>query len=135
MGASDILMMMKDDIGSLTFGQKMAGSFMVTVLSMLIVFSVLIILMISIRAMQYMIFSKQEKKIVESVNEITEQTVVAQSDIIRENEELIAVIAAAVAGSMGCSISDIRVVNIVRLREEQSAWARSGLLKQINQRL
>lgn len=135
MGASDILMMMKDDIGSLTFGQKMAGSFMVTVLSMLIVFSVLIILMISIRAMQYMIFSKQEKKIVESVNEITEQTIVAQSDIIRENEELIAVIAAAVAGSMGCSISDIRVVNIVRLREEQSAWARSGLLKQINQRL
>lgn len=135
MGASDILMMMKDDIGSLTFGQKMAGSFMVTVLSMLIVFSVLIILMISIRAMQYMIFSKQEKKIVESVNEITEQTVVAQSDIIREDEELIAVIAAAVAGSMGCSISDIRVVNIVRLREEQSAWARSGLLKQINQRL
>ncbi len=51
-----------------------------------------------------------------------------------QEDELIAVITAAVAASLKTSIHNIVVRNIVRIPDETPAWARSGRVDQINGR-
>lgn len=131
MSASDILFMMRNDISSLTFGEKMIGASMVTVLSMSIVFLVLLILMGSIKIIRFVFASKETSEALEPNESPHIETVSSISD----DNELIAVISAAVAASMGKSASEIRVVNIVRTHEEASIWAKSGWLGQMNGRL
>lgn len=130
MSASDILFMMRSDIGSLTFSEKMIGASMVTVLSMAIVFFVLLILLGSIKMIRLVFASKEisQGSVPEEPHSIDVQSAIS------DERELIAVISAAVAAAMGKSESEIRVINVVRTREA-SIWAKSGWIGQMNGRL
>jgi len=130
MNINEILDLMTHDIGALNFGQKMFGGLVVTVLSMAIVFAILILLMGVIKLLEKSMGGAAPK-------EVAPEAQVVETEVEYEEDmgELVAVISAAVASSMGVSESSIRVVNIARLGESSPSWARSGRLEQIQSRL
>ena len=135
MNINEILDQMSHDITALTFGEKMLGGLAVTALSMAIVFLVLVLLIGIIKAMDSMVNpkSKQEN---EDNNEFDNiQSYEQEQEPSEDISELIAVISAAVACSMGVSESKIRVVNINRVGNDSPTWAKNGRLEQLQNRL
>ena len=135
MNINEILDQMSHDITALTFGEKMLGGLAVTALSMAIVFLVLVLLIGIIKAMDSMVNPKSKQENEES-NEFDNIQSYEQEQEPREDiSELIAVISAAVACSMGVSESKIRVVNINRVGNDSPTWAKNGRLEQLQNRL
>ncbi len=135
MNINEILDKMTHDITALTFGEKIFGGLVVTLLSMAIVFVVLILLIVIIKAMDSLVNHKSNEK-----NEQNNKADIIQNYENEENDsedisELVAVISVAVACSMGVSESKIRVVNINRLGNDSPIWARNGRLEQLQNRL
>lgn len=135
MNINEILDQMSHDITALTFGEKMLGGLAATALSMAIVFLVLVLLIGIIKAMDSIVNpkSKQEN---EGSNEFDNiQSYEQEQEPSEDISELIAVISAAVACSMGVSESKIRVVNINRVGNDSPTWAKNGRLEQLQNRL
>lgn len=132
MNINEILDLMTNNIEALNFGQKMMGGLVVTVLSMAIVFAILILLMGVISLLDKVVNGTSTKEET-SKDEVFESIVEEESQ--EDIGELIAVISAAVASSMGVSESSIRVVNIARTGESSPSWASNGRLEQIQNRL
>lgn len=130
MNINEILSQMSTDITTLSFAEKMLGATMVTLLSMAIVFIVLIILIGVITLMDKMLNGKTPKQ--ESAEEIE---YIEEYEEEEDSSELIAVISAAVASSLGVSESSIKVVNISRSGDITPAWAQNGRIDQIQSRL
>ncbi len=90
----------------------------VTLLGILVVFSVLIILMFVLAFMKF--FSTEEKK--EAKTEKKEEKVTAAIDNIaikkEDEDELIAVLAAAIAASLGTSVSSFKIRSYRRLKSK-----------------
>lgn len=119
---------------TLTFGEKMLATFYTTVLGMLITFSALVLiwgLTVLLSKVVKSIENKGKANIVEVKPEVTPvvETVVAEDD-----EELIAVITAAIAASMNTSIHNIVVSNIVRVNDATPSWGVAGRSEQMNSR-
>ncbi len=129
MNVNEILSQMSADISTLSFAEKMFGGSIVTLLSMGIVFVVLVILIGVIKAMDMILNGKaqKEQEEMEYIEEYEEEE--------EDSSELIAVISAAIASSMGVSESSIQVVNISRSGDMTPAWARNGRVEQIQSRL
>lgn len=124
---------------TLSFGEKMEASLMVTALGMLITFTVLMLLWGLIGIMSRLVASIESrgKTAVESVQESQAgPSVVETVPPVSEDdaEELIAVISAAVAASLDTSIHNIVVKNIVRVEDPTPAWGKSGRIEQMNTR-
>ena len=134
MNINEILDQMAHDITALTFGEKMAGGLAVTFLSMLIVFAVLVLLIGVIKSMELLLNSKPKQGINDTVDivDATLQEVEVDSE---DSLELVAVITAAIACSMGVSQSKIRVVNVNRVSDVTPTWAKNGRIEQIQNRL
>lgn len=134
MNINEILDQMSHDITALTFGEKMAGGLAVTFLSMLIVFAVLVLLIGVIKSMELLLNSKPKQGINDTVDivDATLQEVEVDSE---DSLELVAVITAAIACSMGVSQSKIRVVNVNRVSDVTPTWAKNGRIEQIQNRL
>lgn len=130
MNINEILTQMSADISTLSFAEKMLGGLAVTVLSMAIVFAVLVILIGVIKGMDMILNGKAQKEQEDEVEYIEEY-----EEEEEDSSELIAVISAAVASSMGVSESSIKVVNISRSGDMTPAWARNGRVEQIQSRL
>lgn len=131
MNINEILNQMSADITTLSFAEKMLGGLAVTALSMVIVFAVLVILIGVIKLMDMALNGKANKQEAEEQSEYIEEYEEEEED----SSELIAVISAAVASSMGVSESSIKVVNISRSGDITPAWAQNGRLDQIQSRL
>ena len=135
MNINEILDQMAHDITVLTFGEKMLGGLAVTALSMAIVFLVLVLLIGIIKAMDSMVNPKSKQENEESNEFDNIQSYEQEQEPSEDISELIAVISAAVACSMGVSESKIRVVNINRVGNDSPTWAKNGRLEQLQNRL
>ena len=131
MNINEILDQMSHDITALTFGEKMLGGLAVTALSMAIVFLVLVLLIGIIKAMDSMVNPKSKQENEESNEFDNIQSYEQEQEPSEDISELIAVISAAVACSMGVSESKIRVVNINRVGNDSPTWAKNGRLEQL----
>lgn len=104
----------------------------VTGIGLIIVFAVLIILMYVLVAMKY-IFAPKEKK--EKQAAVVETKKVQPQEIREEDdEELIAVITAAIAASLNTSTYNLNIKSIRRAPQSTSAWNRAGITETINSR-
>jgi sodium pump decarboxylase gamma subunit len=135
MNINEILDQMSHDITALTFGEKMLGGLAATALSMAIVFLVLVLLIGIIKAMDSMVNPKSKQENEESNEFDNIQSYEQEQEPSEDISELIAVISAAVACSMGVSESKIRVVNINRVGNDSPTWAKNGRLEQLQNRL
>ena len=134
MGISELLLHLADPqaIKSLSFMEKMAGGLLVTFLGMGITFLALILLQFIITLLAKFIAVPEHKST--PVQNDPESNVSASREDTSE-EELIAVISAAVAMKMQRSTSEIVLRNIRRIEEPTPLWNRAGILDQMNMRL
>lgn len=130
----NILDKMKNDHESLGFGEKLYGSIQITFFGILVVFIVLFILYIAINILSKLLNENKSPK-----TEVSKEEVKAVDEVEeKENEndeELIAVITAAIASSMNKSTCDIRVNNIKRINDPTPAWGKFGRVEQISNKL
>ena len=108
---------------------------LIAAVSIVAVFVVLILIAILISGLKA--FSGEDKKKIESkaeIKEVVEPTLVAE-DPNMITEELVAVIAAAVAANLGMNIPDINIKSIKRVPQMTSTWSNVGSMKQTMGRL
>lgn len=117
---------------SVTFGD----SLIVTVFSMAIVFLSLLII-------SYIIDALRAVSTKDSGEKVTEKTVpvkVTKEEIVESSKdedecELVAVIAAAIAASIGVNVSDLNIKSIKRIPQSGPVWSKVGKQEQISNRL
>lgn len=139
MNIADLFQTMATDINSMTMSEKLIGGGIVTLLSMAVVFIILFLLQVSIQVMARGLNpSNKENEGLQKAEikpNITSETKIEkpQNQELKANndEEICAVIAAAVASSMGVSQSDIRIKNIKRVGDQSPAWAKAGRIDQM----
>ena len=101
------------------------------VLGMAIVFSVLVVLMIVLYLFK-VIFYKQPKK--QEVTEVPVQETVVETESEMDDDELVAVLTAAVAASLNTSTYNLNIKSYRRIDNTRPAWNREGLRETINNR-
>ncbi|MGB3367090.1 MAG: OadG family protein [Acidaminobacteraceae bacterium] len=131
----EILSKLKDPtlIHTLSLGDKFQGALMVTLLGMGITFSALILIRYLTSLLSYVVMkienkNKPDVKVVSTTNADVVEEVLEEGD----DEELIAVISAAIAASLNTSIHNIIVRNIVRTEDSTPAWGQAGRMQQLN---
>lgn len=114
-------------------------SLIITVFSMVVVFVVLITISYLIDVLRITTNGKKNK---EKSNELNlaevKQTIEdkkVETEKNMDEEELVAVIAAAVAASLGVTIPEINIKSIKRVSGSNSSWAEMGRREQISGRL
>lgn len=124
----------------MTTSEKLSASFQTTVLGMGITFAALIIIWGLSIVLKNVVLSIEGKKDsgVKVVNEPKNKKKVS-SEVIEidemDDEELIAVISAAIASSMDTSVRNIVVKNIVRVNDDTPTWGKVARIDQVNSRL
>lgn len=113
---------------SVQLGEALSAGLKVTVVGLSIVFAVLIVLMI-VLVLFRVIFYKEAKnnvneKQIESVPSPIPQKV---SESKNENDELIAVITAAIAANLGTEESKFKIRSYRRIPNKKPAWNRAGI--------
>ena len=115
-------------IQALSEGLQVAG------VGLIIVFSVLVILMLVLLAMKA-IFSRPNK---EQTKKADVQTTPVSGPVVADNtasdDTLIAVLTAAVAASLGTSVSRLKIKSFKRVDNNASAWNKAGINDVINSR-
>ncbi len=121
---------------AMSTADKMSAGVQVTLLGMGITFVVLMSLWFAIVIMSRMINGnpvKQDKPVV-VVHSALPVAAIAQTVSKSDDEELIAVITAAIAASLNTAMNTIIVKSIVEVPTRQSAWSRMGIIEQIQSR-
>lgn len=126
-------------VASMPWGDKLIAGLMVSAIGMTITFIGLIFLWAMIVLMTKLLVRKSKdspvvvvpEKNVSMQKEATISVAAADSEI---DEELVAVITAAIAASLKTGIHNIVVRNIVRVADETPAWAKNGRVNQMNTR-
>jgi sodium pump decarboxylase gamma subunit len=107
-------------------------SLIITVSSMLVVFIILILISYLINRLKAIGNDKGSKSKIETVKietkEVKEDSKKFENEI---DEEIIAVIAAAIACATDNKVEDIKIKTIKRIPPEISDWQRAGQLEQI----
>lgn len=116
---------------------SIGDSLVITLFSISMVFLVLVVISIFIALLKNLdgkekTQTREETKIVtKSSPEILE----TEEDSIKNDEELVAVISAAVAASLGVSVPQINIKNIKRVNNDSPAWSRAGRQEQVYSKL
>lgn len=124
-----------DLIHSLSMGEKLLASSYVTILGMGVTFTALVILWGLVALMSKMLMSKNAPK--QETPKVVATPAPApeiKAEVAENEEELVAVITAAIAASLQTSTHNILVKNIVRLPDPTPSWGRMGRLEQMNSR-
>lgn len=107
----------------------------ITVFSISIVFISLIIIAYLINGLK-IISSDKNKKIKQSIENNIDYNIANEVTVKKEDdEELVAVIAAAIASSLGVGVPDINIRSIKRIQQNTSVWAEMGKKEQMSGRL
>jgi sodium pump decarboxylase gamma subunit len=126
-------------IQQMSMGDRVMASLQVTLLGMGITFVALVVLWGVI-----IVFSKTIVAIENSKNpkvKVVETNIapaLSAATVVSDEEdetELVAVITAAVAASLGTTVHNIVVKNITRVHDATPAWGRMGRTEQMNSRL
>ena len=106
-------------------------SAIVSIVSMIIVFLSLIAIAFIINRMKLIATDKkvEANKTVTTNMNVMDEVEVVQNEI--DNEELVAVIAAAIASSLGLDIPDISIQSIRRIPQNTTAWSDMGRKEQL----
>ncbi|QEK11104.1 sodium pump decarboxylase subunit gamma [Crassaminicella thermophila] len=125
-----------DLMQKLSIGEKMLASLYVMVLGMAVTFVALCILWGLIVLMSKMINStkKEATKVVQAPEKTIAPAVEVEKEEKENEEELVAVITAAIAASLQTSTHNIVVRNITRVKDITPAWGRMGRIEQMNSR-
>ena len=122
----------------MTIAQALAEGGQTTIIGLSTVFSVLIILMIVITIMKMIFYKAPSKPAATAVPVAPEMPApepvkpVAADEM--DDEELVAVITAAVAASLNTSTYNLRIKSLRRIDNKQPAWNRAGIRETINNR-
>lgn len=119
---------------------SLMDSLVLALVSMVAVFLILILISILISGLKNLDNEKKEEKVVKVEVEPAPAAENLTSNIVEEekneiNEELVAVIAAAVASSLGLNIPDINIRSIRRVSQTNSSWGATGIKEQVSARL
>lgn len=116
---------------------SVGDSLVITIFSMIVVFVVLIIISFLISALK----SVGGEKKVETKEQVVKQEPIKSDENLQmadtkvNDEELVAVIAAAIAASLGVSIPEINIQSIRRVEQKTPAWSVTGRQEQIFNKL
>ena len=134
MDVSTLLLQLADPqaIKNLSFLEKMAGGMVVTCLGMGITFLALIILQFIIGLLARFAAPPSPKPLPKTAagSAAAEDTTVDQT----EDEELVAVISAAIAMSLQPAGNEVIIRSIRRIKTPSLAWNKAGILDQMNSR-
>ena len=117
----------------ITLAEALSTGGKVTVLGLAIVFAVLIVLMLILMLFK-VIFYKDSKKKTVKVEETAPVQTVEVSEPQMNEEELIAVITAAIAASLNTSTYNLQIKSYRRIEDKKPAWNKAGLRESINNR-
>lgn len=126
----------RNEFMNMPMNEKLLATLYVAILGMGITFIVLVFLQYCIKFMSAMLNRKAPGTAmsVSESNVSLERPVPPEIQPEQEEEELIAVLTAAIAAQMGQSADRIVVRNVRRLYEGSPNWARAGLNEQMNLR-
>ncbi len=121
---------------SLSISDKLTAGLVTTILGMGITFTALIILQFIISWMDKIL---NKKKTAPSepipIGPIAQRPPADTVQIHRDDNELVAVIAAVIAMKLKTSVDKIVIKNIEKLDDRSPAWNRAGIIEQMNSRL
>lgn len=121
--------------GTLSVGSALVEGLQVTVIGLAIVFGVLVILMLVLMAFKAIFYKEpgKAKQAQESVTPVkTEAKVKPVSESEIDEEELVAVLTAAVAASLNTSTYNLRIRSYRRVGNSSPAWNKAGLSDAVN---
>jgi sodium pump decarboxylase gamma subunit len=107
----------------------------VTVIGVLTVFFVLIILMVLLIVMEKIFYKKPEKN---NIKEVENKPVEKEEDIMEDetdNDELIAILTAAVASCLNTSTYNLKIKSFKRIKDTAPAWNRISRTEQVSNNL
>ncbi|MTI68300.1 MAG: hypothetical protein FH753_17095 [Firmicutes bacterium] len=108
---------------------SLSEGLIVTVFSMFIVFLTLIVICFVLFGFKKLFY--KENNIVKNKTKKPERKRETIKNKNEDEEELVAVLTAAVAECMGKNSSQIRIRNIKRIKQNTSAWTKAGREEQI----
>lgn len=131
----------------MTLGERFYASVQVAIMGIGIVFAALFMLFLIIKVLEKFVSrsdasaqksktqeaAKPEPAVAETLE--AEENEESATETAKEQEQLVAVITAAVAASLHTSTHRIVVRNIVRTSDTAPAWNRLGRIQQINRQL
>ena len=122
----------------MTLAEALSEGARVTVLGLSIVFSVLIILMIVLMLFRVIFYkdpAKQAKQAAPAVQAAPAEAVKAEpAKDDMDEEELVAILTAAVAASLNTSTYNLQIKSYRRVGGISSAWNKAGVTETINNR-
>ncbi len=101
------------------------------------VFAVLIILMLVLAVMKYIFYTVPNKKAQPKAAEaqsVTAEETAEEPESEMDNDELVAVITAAVAASLNTSTYNLQIKSLRRISSAKPAWNKAGISETINSR-
>lgn len=112
----------------MSYGDKLLGTLIVIGLGMLITFVVLILILFLTKLMSFAIQHIEKPKVSQPIESVQKQPVATTQSLQNEenDEELIAVITAAIAASLNTSMHNIVVSQIRRVPDTTPVWGKSG---------
>lgn len=122
----------------MTTSEKMTAAFHATILGMGITFAALIIiwgLTVVLKKVVNSIENKGDTQIKVIKTKVNNKIEIEEAYEENNDEELIAVISAAIASSLKTSVDNIIVRNIVRVADDTPTWGVVARINQINSRL
>lgn len=120
----------KETFEAMSFSDKMLGTLYTILLGMFVTFVALVLIMYLTKLMSRIILSLDKKS--QPAKPAVVQPAVAQPSApvqvaaSEEDEELVAVITAAIAASLNTSMHNIVVTNITRVNDTTPAWGKVG---------
>lgn len=128
-----------DTFAQMSMSDKLAATGQVILLGMLVTVSVLVLLWACIAIMSSVLAkvekSKEDKKSASVDKKVPVKTEVVKIVEEEDDQELLAVITAAIAASLNTSLHNIVVTNIVRTDDITPVWGKAGRSDIMNSRL
>lgn len=112
---------------------SVGDSLIITVFSMAVVFLVLIVISILISALKSIGGEKKKEVAKEPVESVKAKETIIEDiqEKTTDDTELVAVIAAAIAASLGVSVPEVNIKSIRRIPQNTPAWAATSRQEQI----
>lgn len=114
-------------------GVNLSEGLLVTLFSMGIVFLTLIVIAFILGGFKSIFYKDESKKtsIKKEAPPIGDNAVVEDTEELVNDEEMVAVIAAAIAAHTGSNIENLNIMNITRIPQNSPTWMKVGREKSV----
>ena len=108
---------------------KLTEALFISAFAMIVVFLVLLIISYLIDITAFFINGKKNKVAVKTETKVAKAV---DSTSAKKSDDMVVVIAAAIAAYLGTSVDNVKIKSIRRLNQTDSPWTERGLFAQIN---